>query len=181
LASIAPAVLGVYGASGASLWPGSVWDLDAFSPGWENQTPGVTAAVGLAGRNLLAISPPPATAATLVLDLARNMAIPVSDVDFLQVPADVVEVIIDYAQHLASFKMGGADFLDTMQLYGNFVIAAAGYNSRIRQLDFFNDLTRLPSQRQQAEQPRMDQPVLVKLPKNLPQPMQQQPQVSSNG
>ncbi len=51
--------------------------------------------------------------------------------DCLLLTQDVFDVIIDYAQHLAAFKMGGAEFMATMPLLERFMRLAALYASKL--------------------------------------------------
>jgi hypothetical protein len=143
------------------VWTGSIFDLDAFQIGWQNLAAGVPGFIGLAGRNLIGLSPPPQAGTAALLDVAGNMAIPVNDAAYMQVPMDVISVILDYAQHLASFKMGGDEFASTEQLRSNLVIEAANYNQRIRQLNFYNDVMRGQPLIQQAEVPRLQNPTVA--------------------
>jgi hypothetical protein len=113
----------------------------------------------------MALSPPPNDGTTVAMDLAANMAVPAADSDYLQVPPDVIDVIIDYSQHLASFKMGGGEFLSTIPLYQNMLTEAANYNERLRQLDFFNDALRSPAWVSSAEVPRIQPLTLTTIPK----------------
>lgn len=144
--------------NGVPVYISSIFDMDSFSTGWENSANSTPASVGLEGRNFLALSPPPIGGTTVAVDVAANMAIPASDSDFIQVPPDVLDVIIDYAQHIASWKMGGKEFMETIGLYQNFLIEAANYNERLRQLDFFEIAMRQPAQRDKEQVPRVGEP-----------------------
>lgn len=139
---------------GLPVWCGSVSEMDAFANDWESNG---KSAVGLAGRNLMAVSPPPGTH-VVSFDLAANMPVPTADTDYLWVPKDVYHVILDYAQHLASFKMGGDEFFATEQQRTNFIQLAAAYNGRLRQLDTFNEAVRAASSKQLSQVTRLDVP-----------------------
>ena len=160
LARAFPSVMQVQ-VNGVSIWSGSIFDLDAYQSGWDNLPPGAPQFAGLAGRNLLALSPVVSTDTPISVDLVRNIPVPAVDTDFLQVPGDLVDVILDYAQHLASFKMAGEEFLATDTLRLNLLYAAAEYNGRLRQLAFFNDALRGPGLKQTAEVTRIDSPDLT--------------------
>lgn len=136
---------------------GSLFSLDAFLTNWQNakEQPQF---LGMAGRNLLGLGNTPDAVYGVGLDLVRNMPVPATGADFLQVGRDMVDPILDYAQHLASFKMAGADFSYTMKLYQNFIRAAGEQNSRIRQAAFYNDALRQPATNQSNQYPRLDVP-----------------------
>lgn len=110
-----------------------IGDLDAFNPTWE-ETNGFPTQIGTAGFNLIALSPPPDSTQpySVTLDVVRNAVIPSSDGDFIQLGREEVDAILDYAVHLAAFKMGGQEFLSTIPLYQNFVNHAGIYNDRLR-------------------------------------------------
>jgi hypothetical protein len=133
----------------------AVFDLDAYQSGWQNAPPGTPVQIGVCGRNIVALNPPPAAAMNVTVDLVRNMPVPQADGDYLQIPRDVADVILDYAQHVASFKLAGEEFTATMQHYQNLIYAASEYNGRLHQLAIFSDALKQPAFRQTAEVPRL--------------------------
>lgn len=160
IASTFPAVMQL-SVNGVPVYVGSVFEMDAFAPGWPNRTPGVPDTFGMAGRNLLAMAPAPTAAMSMTVDMVADIPLPASDSDFVTIPSDALAVLIDYAQHLASFKMGGTEFMATIQKHKNLLIEAAEYNQRLRQLNLYNDAMRSPSLTQSGEQPRMTTPMLA--------------------
>lgn len=138
---------------------GSVFDSDVYNPLWQNQTPSQPSFIGFAGRNLLAVSPVDQNY-QITLDMVRNAPVPQLTTDFLQVPRDVVDVILDYAQHIASFKLGGGEFSDTTIFRNNLLFSAVEYNSKLRQMAFYNDALRAPGLSLQDYVPRNDVPDL---------------------
>lgn len=90
----------------------SVSDADAFSPTWQS-VPGVPQQLLTAGQNLLACWPPPGVLGaggnySVTVDVVANIPVPTTDQDFLQIDAGTLDPLLDYAQHLASFKEGPA-------------------------------------------------------------------------
>lgn len=135
----------------------SAIEMDAYSPEWDSNASAPQAIVE-AGIDYLAISPVPAnTNHTVQLTLIQNAPIPVLDGDFVQVSRDSFDVILDYAQHLASFKMGGSEFIETKGLAKNFFLAATAANSRLKQLGLFRDILLEQGQRQEETDPRFEQ------------------------
>jgi hypothetical protein len=53
------------------------------------------------------------------------------------VSGDIYDAIIDMAQHIAMFKVGGAEFAATIPLYQNFLLLAAVYNSKLSEMGTF--------------------------------------------
>jgi hypothetical protein len=62
---------------------------------------------------------------------------PVDQSQPVQLSRDAVEAILAYAQHLASFKMAGSDFMATMPLYEQFEKYCATQNHRYVALGVF--------------------------------------------
>jgi hypothetical protein len=136
----------------------SVFDMDAYSASWEDGASNVPTIAGIMGRNLLALYPCPTGSETVIADMVAPIPIPASDSDYLQIPPDVIPVLLDYAQHLASFKMGGDEFNVTAQQFKNLIIAAAEYNSRLKNTNFYNMMLRDTVTEQTEEVLRLEVP-----------------------
>jgi hypothetical protein len=129
--------------------------MDGYSPEWEDNV-GAWPSLVQAGMDFAA--PCPTASGTQIIGvsmiLVGNAPLPVTDTDFVQVPRDVFDVILDYAQVLASFKMGGAEFTDTQGLEKNFWEFAMATNKRLSKLGLFADIAHLEGKRQDVNQPR---------------------------
>jgi hypothetical protein len=101
----------------------SVFDLDQHAPNWHN-TIGQPNRVAMAGANLLALNKMPDIDYGITLDTVQ--AAPVTDLtaDLGLSPA-VFDALIDYAEHLAAFKMGGTEF-DATQVHFERLLRLAG-------------------------------------------------------
>jgi hypothetical protein len=100
----------------------SVFDLDYYRPTWHNSV-GAPKMVAMAGRNMMAPDRMPDERYGITLDVAQNA--PVSDpAADLSLSPSVADAMIDYAEHLAAFKMGGEEFMATMPHYRRFMQAA---------------------------------------------------------
>lgn len=88
------------------------------------------------------------------LTMVGNAPIPATDADFLQAPRDLVNLLIDYAQHLAKFKCAGSEFEETIPLYQNLVDYALETNSRLRESGIFPTDLRPTTSRQELSEPR---------------------------
>jgi len=122
--------------SGVSSLPSSVTDMDTYSPGWQCVT-GISDTALTLGQNLLALSPVPDGQYNITCDVVRNAPIPELITDYLQLGRQDLDVVLGYAEHLAAFKMGGAEFLATIPLFDAFIKQASKYNRRLRELDDF--------------------------------------------
>lgn len=112
---------------------GNVQELDAYHPDWESVASGTPERCALMGLNLFCVTPPPdSNAHSVTLDIVQPAPFPASDSAAVQIGKDEIDVILDYALHLASFKMGGAEFSETMPHYQNLVQLAAVYNEKLR-------------------------------------------------
>lgn len=137
------------------IWTGSVFEMDGFLASWQT-APAVPYFAGMAGRNLVAFGPVPNDVYGITMEVVANIPVPTAnDGDFIQVDRGAIDPLLDYAQHLASFKLAGAEFQATDKLRQNFYVAAALENSRITRSTFYKTALHLPAFRQQAEVPRM--------------------------
>lgn len=108
----------------------------------------------IGGIDLFAVSPIPAGLTSVALTLVQNAPIPASGSDEIQVPRDVMDAILDEGQHLALFKMGGAEFKESMALHQSFIQAAMRQNRRLRESGILSTTIRPPVPRQDEQQPR---------------------------
>ncbi len=131
----------------------SVTEMDQYDAEWDSN-PDASECVVTAGTDLVALSPNPSAAVSAVLTVVRNAPIPILDNDFVQVSRDTWDVILDYAQHLAQFKQGGAEFLQSIDLYKNFIKRCASENSRISELGLYDDILNAEGNREREVQPR---------------------------
>jgi hypothetical protein len=132
----------------------SVREMDGFSPEWQNN-PGAFPSLVTAGLDLIAPCPVTGAAPTSVsCVLNGNAPVPLLNGDFVQCSRDVFDVILDYAQVLASFKMGGAEFLSTKDLEKNFAMAALAANKRLVNMGIYADLLHSEGKRQTKVQPK---------------------------
>jgi len=109
----------------------SLFDLDTAQPNWQSTT-GAPTGVALAGANQIALSPVPDEIYSFTLDVVRNAIVPAADGDYLQIGREYLDSLLDYAQHLAAFKMGGTEFKASIPLYQQFARAAIRFNERLR-------------------------------------------------
>lgn len=125
--------------NGVPLQPTSLHDLDYGQPNWESETTGSGGNVPTtvkfwapAGVTLIAIWPADATgnqgllydgiAATPVLD---------DDADFVDLGQEELGLILDYVQHIATFKEGGKEFEASGELLQRFLAGVAKRNAQL--------------------------------------------------
>lgn len=155
LLSTSPAVLQLR-INNVPTWTDAVRGADEYSTDWQSFLPGVPVNTFTAGLNMIALSPPPdATGYAVTATVLQNAPIPVNQGDFVQVARGDYDAVLDYAQHLALVKNGGAEFAATKELYARFVRQAALYNSKLQELGCFEDEIYGTSQREEVMNPRM--------------------------
>lgn len=96
-------------------------EIDTQEQNWEQVHPSDDPQIVVGAVDLVALAPfVTSTAVSTVLTVVQNAPVPVVDGDSIQLSRDGVDAVLAYAQHLASFKMGGADFAVTMPLFEQF-------------------------------------------------------------
>jgi hypothetical protein len=155
LLSMAPAAL-QFRINNVPLWMDAVRSADEYFTDWQTLEPGVPTNLFVAGLNLVALSPAPdAIGYSATVTVVQNAPIPVADGDFVQVARGDYDAIIDFSQHLAMFKNGGAEFAETKELYARFVRQAALYNSKLAEMACFQEEIYGISQREETINPRL--------------------------
>lgn len=123
----------------------SLAKADWYSPGWDAAPSTSWPQVVVGGMDFLALPGAPSVNLTLV----GNQPVPAAGGDYLQISRDVADVILDYAQHMACFKMGGQEFADTMPLLKGFFAAAQETNKRLMRLGLnFEEMAQVGRQEQ---------------------------------
>jgi hypothetical protein len=151
LAALTPSVL-LADIANVGCGIGSVFDLDAFQPDWQ-RTSGSPSFVGMCGRNMACIGQTPDGVYGVGLWVSANAA--VDTTGFLQVGRDQVGPVLDYAQHVACFKMGGAEFDQTTGLYRNMISIAKLQNARLSAVAFYRGQLEQPAQKSELQANRL--------------------------
>lgn len=150
----APALLAMRIAN-ATLQVDAVRSADLYRTGWEAETPAQPTTVLQSGLNMLALASPPDAIYSLTATVVQNAPVPAAPGDPVQVARDDLDAVIDYAQHLAAFKQGGAEFSATASLLQRFLAQAQSYNSKLAELGEFTTTLFGLSQREERANPRM--------------------------
>lgn len=130
IAQMMPAIVNSkIGASTAAI-AGTVYELDNYLPGWQNTT-GTPTNIYIGSYNLIGIYPVPTGATSIVLDVVRKAPVPSADGTNLQIGREELDAIIDYAEHLALFKVGGTEWHATDAKMQNFMLQSIVYNQRV--------------------------------------------------
>ncbi len=133
--SIYPLILGAR-VNNIDTFVGSVESLDIYNPLWRTPTANQQT-VAWAGQNLICY--PSTTTQDIALLINGNAQIPLTLAAPVQLGREVIDAVLDLAQHEAMFKQGSAEISQSMGLYKNFLAVASKKNDRVRANSVFRD------------------------------------------
>ena len=133
----------------------SVYEMDDFNYEWQSNPSSQTQVVR-GGIDLFALSPvlPGGATQSVTLVMVGNMPIPAADGDEIQISRDVLDAVLDEAQHLSMWKDGYASVEQSISLHKNFIRAAVETNSRLEESGIFESTLRPPVSRADEIDPR---------------------------
>jgi len=116
--------------NGVPLIPCTLQELDSSTPEWQNiqSSPQDIATIS---TNLIALNPVPDAVYSATFDVVQKAVIPQNDTDDIQVGREQLTMILDYAEHLALFKIEGYEWHAATRQANNFVQQSAVYNQRL--------------------------------------------------
>ncbi len=120
---------------GMPVLPCAVRDADDFDSGWQARPPGLPDMCVVGGLDLVGFplaNPSLNVSATAVV--VANAPVPAVPTSEIQLGRDDLNAVLDYAQHLAMLKRGGAEFAGTVPLLQAFFARASRYNASLRAL-----------------------------------------------
>lgn len=115
--------------NGVPLDTDSLTNMDAYDDSWQHTTGVPTSIASL--RTLVALAPCPDGVYSALFDVVCKAPIPANDTAYVQIGREQIGAILDYAEHLAAFKMAGEEFKATFKGADNFFTAAVAYNERL--------------------------------------------------
>jgi len=136
----------------------SFYEADQFDYEWQSNADAMPAVIR-GGIDLFAISPiiPPDVDVGLNLSLVANAVIPASDGAYVQVSREILDVIIDEAEHLAQIKECGQEMQESIALHQRFIQLAVETNRRLKESGIFASDLRRPISKEDEAQPRFAQ------------------------
>lgn len=114
----------------------SIANADRYSPGWD-LTPTTFGPFIVTGGVDFFAAP---TGTSVSLTVLANAPIPLADNDPIQVSRDNWDTVLDLAQVFATFKMGGGDFQEVLEIEGRAVQACSAENTRLKSTGAFADI-----------------------------------------
>lgn len=137
----------------------SVQEMDAYAQDWEDVWPLGDPQIVVGGMDVVSLAPnviPTGQTISSVLTVVGNAPIPIDNADVVQLSRDGVDAVLGYAQHLAMFKMGGAEFANSLPLYQQFEAYCAATNDRYRALGIMREEMILEGDRGEVIDPRIE-------------------------
>lgn len=154
LLTIAPALLGIR-VNNLPLEIDAVTSADQYNPSWQAAAKGTPATALVAGLNLIALTPAAdSIVRSVTATVVENAPVPTVPTDRVNVTLDIYEALLDEAQHIATFKMGGAEFLATLPMHQRYLSLAALYASRLAEMGQFAEVLAAQSQLDMERKPR---------------------------
>ena len=132
----------------------SLEETDRYSVGWDQNPSAFGPVIVTAGIDTLAA---PVGHSIGITCLGNAPLLDVTNT-YLQVSRDSFDTVLDLAQSLASFKMGGAEWKQALQLEERAIKFAAAENSRLKSLGSFSDILMERGSSQERAQARYNSP-----------------------
>lgn len=134
-------------------------EIDSWKQNWEQLQPAGDPQIVVGGIDFVALAPfvvDSGATVSSVLTVIGNATVPFFDSDEVQLSRDGVDAVLNYAQHTASFKMGGADFASTMPLYEQFEAYCRQKNAQYAALGTFRPQVLMEGNRRDEIDPRFE-------------------------
>ena len=135
----------------------SVLEMDAYAQNWEVVWPLDDYQIVVGGMDYVSLAPnvlPTGQLTSAVLTVVGNAPLPANDGAQVLLARDGVEAVLCYAQHLASFKHGGAEFVATFPLLDEFERYCRATNARYAALGILRPETLMEGDRGESIDPR---------------------------
>lgn len=134
-------------------------EIDSWMQDWEQRQPIDDPQIVVGGIDFVALAPfvlDSGATVSSVLTVIGNAPIPTSDSDYVELSRDGVNAILNYAQHVATFKRGGEDFALTFPLYAQFEGYCRQKNAQYAALGIFRPELLMEGNRADEIDPRFE-------------------------
>lgn len=136
--------------NGAAVTVDSIADTDRYSPEWDSNPSGFGPAIVAGGIDFIAAP----TGLGIGVTCLGNAPVPVLDADYVQVQRSDWDTVLDLAQSMASFKMGGGEWKQALDLEKRAIQSCAAENTRLKSMGCFSDVLMQRGQVQDRAQER---------------------------
>jgi hypothetical protein len=128
----------------------SIAATDRYLPEWDSTPASFGPVIVIGGIDFLAAP----VGSGIGVTVLGNAPVPMMNTDFVQVSRSNWDAVLDLAQSLACFKMGGAEFQQALELETRAIQACAAENSRLKSTGSFSDILVQRGQAQDRNQER---------------------------
>ena len=140
--------------NGAAVSVDSIDAMDNFDPEWDSNPTGFGPVVVAGGVDFIAAP----VGSGIGVTVLGNAPVPVADGDFVQVSRSDWDIVLDLAQVFATFKMGGQEFKEALDLEARALQACSAENARLKSMGSFSDILVQRGQVQERDRPRYNSP-----------------------
>ncbi len=160
LAVVAPGPVMAGTINDVELTINTVSDADRYLVGWMNNTTRPPKLLAMAAQNVMAVVPraPASGSFGVSLDVIRRMPV---DGTYLQIPDEAYDAVLDLAEHLGTFKLGGDEFARSSVLLDRFYkycgVDLSRFRASVPNLDALTNAV----ERNDAVNPRLNEPSQV--------------------
>ena len=128
----------------------SLFSTDRYMPNWDTSPSSFGPVIVTSGVDLIAVPVGNGIGVTCL----GNAPIPVEPTDYVQVDRADWDTVLDLAQSLACFKMGGADWQQALELEARAIQSCSAENTRLRSFGAFSDILVQRGQQEDRDQNR---------------------------
>jgi hypothetical protein len=135
---------------GVAVTTESIVAADRYSPEWDSSPSTFGPFLVTGGIDFFAAP----LGTSVGMTLLGNAPVPVADADFIQVSRSNWDTVLDLAQCLACFKLGGEEFVQALELEKRAIQACSAENTRLKSTGAFSDILVQRGQQQERDQQR---------------------------
>ena len=128
----------------------SIFATDRYSPNWDSSPGSFGPVIVTGGPDFLAAP----VGSGVGMTLLGNAPVPVVNNDYVQISRSDFDIVLDLAQSLACFNMGGSEWQQALELEARAIQACSAENTRLRSFGAFSDILVQRGQQQEREQTR---------------------------
>jgi hypothetical protein len=130
----------------------SLFSTDRYMTNWDTNPTSFGPVIVTSGVDLIAAP----VGSGIGVTCLGNAPIPVNPTDYVQVDRADWDTVLDLAQALACFKMGGADWQQALELEARAIQACSAENTRLRSFGAFSDILVQRGQQEDRDQNRFN-------------------------
>jgi hypothetical protein len=114
----------------------SIISADRYDPEWDSNPTGFGPVIVSGGMDFVAAP----VNSNIGLTVLGNAPVPTVGTDFLQISRSDADIMFNFAQSRAMFKVAGEEWKQALELEKSAILACANENNRLRSLGAFSDV-----------------------------------------